>query len=93
MTLISFLLRNELDLFMIEMRNRPVVGAIAFIALNTAWIFCCLPSTPFEIGAGIIYGPRWWLCLLVGQTGKMSGASLSFLTGRTHACVDVQKRF
>ena len=62
------------------LKSYPVLAPIFFILFNAASAVFLLPTVPFNLGAGFLWGP-WWGSL-ISVAGATLGAVLPFLISR-----------
>lgn len=62
------------------LKSYPVLAPILFILFNGASAVFLLPTLPFNLGAGFLWGP-WWGSL-ISVAGAILGAALPFLISR-----------
>ncbi len=64
-----------------QLRGMGFFGGAAFACLYAVAAAALAPATPFPLTAGFLWGPFWGF--LVGWSGEVLGAALSFALGRT----------
>lgn len=58
------------------------VGAAVFVLVEWASLVCLMPTTPFEIGAGVAFGENLLYATTISTVGKIGGGCCCFLLGR-----------
>jgi len=62
------------------LRNYGAWGVLAYIVIYTMFVALGLPNLPFQLAAGVIYGP--FLAFLMMYIGVNVGASIAFVLSR-----------
>lgn len=77
-------LRHYLDAY-------PVFSVVVFVGLYAVSVLTALPSLPFNLAAGVFWGPLGGG--LIAAAGTVSGATLAFITARLLLGQPLARRF
>ena len=70
-----------LALLATQVHSAGAWGVAGYVAAFAAWGVLCLPLSPFELLSGFLF--PFWTALAACVLGKVGGAALCFLAGRT----------
>ena len=70
-----------LTLLATQVHSAGAWGVAGYVAAFAAWGVLCLPLSPFELLSGFLF--PFWTALAACVLGKVGGAALCFLAGRT----------
>jgi len=79
------------ELLLTFVSNYPLMAPLIFIAFYALAFLLMVPTLPFNLGAGILWGPVWGG--LIATAGSVLGAIIAFAIARTTLGLPLAQRF